>query len=102
MGDFVDAHESDASDASDASQADERDMLLDILDSLEHEPSEEVALVAAMLASRYLENIGDLSEMETANLIAAANADPRGFAWTCACAHAGMRSLWLRVREYPI
>jgi hypothetical protein len=79
--------------------ADERDMLIDILDLLEHEPSEEVALVAARLAGRYLENIGDLSEIETANLTAAANEDARGYAWTCASAHAGMRSLWLRVRE---
>lgn len=81
-----------------ADETDERDMLVDILDSLEHEPSEEVALVAARLAGRYLENIDDLSEMETASLIAAASADPRGFAWTCARAHEGMLSLWLRVR----
>lgn len=80
-------------------ETDERDMLVDILDSLEHEPSEEVALVAARLASRYLENIDDLSETETASLLAAASADTRGFAWTCARAHEGMRSLWLRVRE---
>ena len=100
MGDFVDAHASDESDARDASDADERDMLLDILDSLEHEPSEEVALVAARLARRYLDNIDDLSEAETASLIAAANADDaRGSAWTCSRAHEGMLSLWLRVRE---
>ena len=73
-------------------ETDERDMLVDILDSLEHEPSEEVALVAARLAGRYLENIDDLSETETASLLAAASADARGFAWTCARAREGMLS----------
>ena len=89
MSDFIDA-------VKNIGNVDERDTLIDALDALEHEPSAEVGLAAAILAERYLESILDLTCTERALLSAAIERSATPDGW--ASAYAGFASLWARVR----
>ena len=87
-------------EAMQTSPIDELDTLVDAIDALENEPSADVGLAAAKLARRYVENIDDLSESETALLSAAIARSAAGaHDEACSPALAGFDSLWSRVRE---
>jgi hypothetical protein len=82
-------------EAMQTSPIDELDTLVDAIDALENEPSADVGL-----ARRYVENIDDLSENETALLGAAISLSAAGnHDEACSPALAALTSLWRRVRE---
>jgi hypothetical protein len=87
-------------EAMQTSPIDELDTLVDAIDALENEPSADVGLAAAKLARRYVENIDELSENETALLGAAISRSAAGnHDEACSPALAALTSLWRRVRE---